>query len=210
MKRIFIKSALIITAALGLSACATPFDVTRDASINTISAVIDAPTQNWSFVAVEVNVPRTLTVSEANSIKPRSDIVWREDAPGDRYAQVEALMSEALTPVLQPREGAETPVIVSLEVTRFHAVTERARYTIGGEHEIQFVLTVRHAETGAILSGPRDVDVTFRAYGGSQAIEAEAQGITQRVRITQQLQEWVRVEFPTPYSDFISLAEFQN
>jgi hypothetical protein len=210
MKRIFIKSALIVAAALGLSACATPFDVSRDASLNTIAAAVTVPTENWSFVGVEIIVPRTLTVSEANSIKPRADIVWREDPVGDRHAQVEALMSEALAPVLRPRDGAETPVIVTLQLTRFHAMTERARYTIGGEHEIEFVLTVRHAETGAILSGPRDVDLTFRAYGGSQAIEAEAQGITQRVRITQRLQEWVRVEFPTPYSDFISVAEFQN
>jgi hypothetical protein len=38
---------------------------------------------------------------------------------------------------------------------RFHALTERARYTIGGQHEIEFVYSVRHAETGAILSGRR-------------------------------------------------------
>lgn len=210
MKHIFTTPALILSAALALSACATPFDVSRNASINTIAPVIETPTQDWSIAALEIAVPRTLSVSEANSIKPASDIVWREDAPGDRHAQVEVILTEALSPVMQPREGAATPVIVSIEVTRFHAVTERARYTIGGEHEIEFTLTVRHAETGEILSGPRPVDLTFRAHGGAAAIQAERAGITQRVRITERLQDWARVEFPTPYAGFLTVAEYQN
>ena len=210
MNRIFTTPALIIAAALGLSACATPFDVTRNASIGTITPVIEAPTQDWSITALQIDVPRSLSVSEANTIKPRADIVWREDAPGDRHTQVAAILTEALTPVMQPNPAAATPVIVSLQLTRFHAVTERARYTIGGEHEIEFILTVRHAETGEILSGPRDVDLTFRAYGGSQAIAAEAEGITQRVRITQRLQDWARVEFPSAYGEFITSALATN
>jgi len=210
MNRFFTTPALIIAAALGLSACGTPFDVSRNASFNSVAPVIDVQTQDWSIIAVEIDVPRSLSVSEANSIKPSADIVWREDAPGDRYAQVEEILTSALAPVMQPRAGAATPVIVSLQVTRFHALSERARYTIGGEHEIEFVLTVRHAETGAILSGPRDVDLTFRAYGGSQALAAEAQGITQRVRITERLQEWARVEFPAPYAEVIAGAGLSN
>jgi len=210
MNRFFTTPALIFAAALGLSACAAPFDVSRNASISTIAPVIAAQTQDWSISGVEIAVPRTLSVSEANSIKPAADIVWREDAPGDRYAQVEAILTSALAPVLQPRAGAATPVIVSLEVTRFHALTERARYTIGGQHEIEFILTVRHAETGEILSGPRDVDLTFRAEGGRQAVAAEAQGITQRVRITERLQEWARVEFPSASAGLVLSGDIQN
>lgn len=210
MKRIFTTPALIVAALLGLSACGTPLDVSRNAAFSTISPVIEAPTQDWSITALQIDVPRTLTVSEANSIKPASDIVWRGDPPGDRYEQIETLMNQALAPVLRPREDAGTPVIVSLEVTRFHSLTERARYTVGGEHEIEFVLTVRHAETGEILSGPRDVDLTFRAYGGRQAIEAEAQGITQAVRVTARLQDWARIEFPTPHLDLLTLVQVQN
>lgn len=210
MKRFFTTPALIIAAALGLSACASPFDVSRDASLNTVPNVIEIPTQDWSIAEVQIDVPRSLSVSEANSIKPGADIVWREDAPGDRYAQVAAILTDALSPVLQPREDAAMPVVVSIEVTRFHALTERARYTTGGEHEIEFILTVRHAETGEILSGPRPVDLTFRAHGGRAAIQAEAQGITQRVRITERLQDWARAEFPTPYVGFLTVAEFQN
>lgn len=210
MKRIFTTPALILAAALGLSACGVPFDVSRNAPFDNIAPVIEAPTQDWSIAGYEITVPRTLQVSEANSIKPAADIVWREDPLGDRYAQVEAILDEALAGVMIPREGAATPVVVSIELMRFHALTERARYTIGGEHEIEFIVTVRHAETGAILSGPRPVDLTFRAHGGRAAIEAEAAGVTQRSRIMSRIQDWARTEFPTPYSDFMTVADFDN
>ena len=187
-------SLLVIGAVLALTGCVATPDVSRNIG-PAIGPVIDVPTQSWQFAGLEVLVPETLSVSEANSIKPRADIVWREDAPGNRHAQVQALVAAALEPALGGLQGS-VPARITIEITRFHALTERARYTIGGEHEIEFLVTVRHAETGAILSGPRAVDLTFRAYGGQQAIEAEAQGITQRVRITEQLVQWVRTEFP--------------
>ena len=38
-----------------------------------------APSQGWRISAVEVTVPRTLSVSEEESFVPKADIVWRED-----------------------------------------------------------------------------------------------------------------------------------
>lgn len=210
MKRSFFTPALIVLATLGLSACGMPFDVSRSATINTIAPVIEVPTQDWSITALDITVPRSLTVSEANVLRPSAAIVWRGDAPGDRYAQIETILTEALAPVLLDRPGGMTPVIVSLDLTRFHAVTERARYTIGGTHEIEFTLTVRHAESGDILSGPRPVDLAFRALGGQAAIDAEARGITQKLRITEYLQDWARVEFPAPIPDFLGVAALAN
>ncbi|WP_025313254.1 DUF6778 family protein [Roseicyclus elongatus] len=187
--------ALALGAAMVLTGCVTTTgDVTRNAGLD-LGPVIEVPTQNWGFAQLVVSVPDSLSVSEAHAIKPRADIVWREDAPGNRRAQVQALMQAALEPALAPMQG-DIPVLIRLEVTRFHALTERARYTIGGEHEIEFIVTIANAETGQILSGPRAVDLTFRAYGGQQAVNAEAQGITQRVRITERLQQWVQAEFP--------------
>lgn len=186
--------ALVLGAALGVSGCVSTADVSRNAGLS-LGPVIDVPVQNWQFAGLQVTVPQSLSVSEANGIKPRADIVWREDPIGDRYAQVASLMQGALEPAFAGMQGA-VPVQIDIEVTRFHALTERARYTIGGEHEIEFVLTVRHAETGQLLSGPRDVVLEFRAYGGQQALDAEAQGITQAVRITQHLQDWVHREYP--------------
>jgi len=205
----FKTSALIALAALGLSGCVTTLPVSRDVPLE-ITPSIEAATQDWSIESFRIEVPETLVVSEANGYKPSADIVWREDPIGDRYQQVEALMRAALEPVMVPRDGASTPVVVVMEITRFHALTERTRYTIGGEHEIEFDLTVFHADTGLILSGPRHVDLTFEAYGGQRALEAEAQGITQRVRITGRLQDWVAMEFPAPSADYRPVAELAN
>lgn len=186
--------ALIVGAALAVSGCVSGSDVTRSAGLD-LGPVIDIPVQNWDFAALQVSVPETLSVSEANTIKPRADIVWREGPAGDRHTQVQDLVQAALEPSLTNLTGA-IPVRFDIEVTRFHALTQRARYTIGGAHEIEFNVTIRHAETGILLSGPREVVLEFRAYGGRQTVEAEAQGITQAVRITEHLQEWVRSEFP--------------
>jgi hypothetical protein len=195
MMKTRILYALLGVAALVVAGCTPTTDVSRNLGLLDIGPVADVPRQNWDFAELVVNVPRTLSVSEAHGIKPRADIVWREDAPGDRYVQVEGIMRDALAPALRSMQG-DVPVQVVVELTRFHALTERSRYTIGGQHEIEFVYLVRHAETGALLAGPEAVDLTFRAYGGQRAVEAEQQGITQRVRITERLVGWVRAPSP--------------
>jgi hypothetical protein len=195
MKKTRILSALVGVAALVVAGCTPTTDVSRNLGLLEIGPVADVPRQNWDFAELVVNVPRTLSVSEAHGIKPRADIVWREDAPSDRYVQVEGIMRDALAPALRSMQG-DVPVQVVVELTRFHALSERSRYTIGGQHEIEFVYVVRHAETGALLAGPEAVDLTFRALGGQRAVEAEQQGITQRVRITERLVGWVQGTFP--------------
>lgn len=197
--------ALILGAALAVSGCVGTTDVSRNIGADILPVIENIEIQDWDVTGVEVNVPHTLTSSEANSIKPRADIVWREDLIGDRHAQVDALMTDALAPAFEAVTGA-IPVVVTLDLTRFHAQTQRVRYTFGGEHEILFVMTVRHAETGEILSGPVEVDLTFDAYGGDDAVAADARGETQRVRISQQLVNWVSDEFIGPAPDSLLLA----
>jgi hypothetical protein len=193
--------ALILGAALAVSGCVSPTDVSRDIGLDALPVVESFEIQDWDVTAVEVEVPYSLTSSEANTIKPRADIVWREDPFGDRHAQVDALMTAALEPAFQAVSGS-TPVIVAIEITRFHAQTQRVRYSnIPSEQEIEFILTVRHAETGALLSGPTAVDLTFMALGGDEAVAADAQGITQRVRINERLSAWVAEEFVGPAPD---------
>lgn len=190
--------ALILGAALAVSGCVGTSDVSRNVGIDVIPVVENLEIQDWDVVGIDVAVPRTLTTSEANTIKPHVDIVWHEDPAGDRHGQVDALMTAALEPAFQAVNGT-IPVIVTLEVTRFHAQTYRVRYSnLPSEHEVEFNLIVTHAETGEILSGPRHVDLTFMAYGGDQAIAADAQGITQRDRITERLVAWVYGEFVGP------------
>ncbi|GAB5445659.1 DUF6778 family protein [Gymnodinialimonas sp.] len=204
MKSRFIP-VLILGAALAVSGCVGTTDVSRGIGTDALPVIENIEVQDWDVVSVEVNVPHTLTSSEANTIKPRADIVWREDPAGDRHAQVDALITAALEPAFEAVNGA-IPVVVTLDLARFHAQTQRVRYTFGGEHEIEFVMTVRHAETGAILSGPIEVDLTFDALGGDDAVAADARGETQRVRITQRFTQWVQDEFIGPAASTLLLA----
>lgn len=189
---------LILGAALAVSGCVGSTDVSRNIGVNAIPVIENIEVQDWAVAGVEVNVPRSLTSSEANTIKPRADIVWREDSIGDRHGQVDDMMTAALEAAFEAVDGA-VPVIVTLDVTRFHAQTQRVRYSnIPSEQEIEFVMTIRDAETGELLSGPTDVDLTFMALGGDDAVAADAQGITQRVRIEERLAAWVAEEFIGP------------
>ena len=147
-------------------------------------------------------MPQSLKVSEANRYYPSGDIVWREDPLGDRHDQVKAIFQTAL------QRGADTmtsgaPVILDVKVSRFHALTEKARYTVGGVHSIAFTMQLRDANTGALIGEPHQVKAALKAFGGQHAIEAEARGETQKVRITAHLadvlrQEMASVGFQTP------------
>lgn len=150
-----------------------------------------------SINSVAVSVPRSLKVSERNSYLPRGDIVWRGDPIGDRHAQVQRIFEAALA-----REASEMkgPVSVDLlvEVKRFHALTEKARYTTGGVHAITFDLAIRDPQTGELLVPVRTVRADLQAFGGRQAILADARGETQKVRITNHLAEVIRQELSNP------------
>jgi hypothetical protein len=88
----------------------------------------------------------------------------------------------------------EREVVIDVIVTRFHALTEKARYTVGGVHAIQFNLQVRDAHTGEVLMQPHHIKADFDALGGNAAIAAEARGVTQKVRITNHLAYVIRQE----------------
>ncbi|MFK7753736.1 MAG: DUF6778 family protein [Sedimentitalea sp.] len=146
---------------------------------------------------VTVTVPRELKVSESNGYLPRGDIVWRGDPPGDRYAQVQTIVSDALTKGVEALDGA-SEVDVAVQVEKFHALTEKARYTTGGVHAITFLLSVTDAQTGQLVVPTRSVRADLDGYGGEQALRAEARGETQKVRITAHLQEVIRQELTRP------------
>ena len=150
-----------------------------------------------SVAAINVRVPETLRVSEANRYYPSGDIVWREDPIGNRHAQVKAIFEAALATGTASLQGP-VPVILDVEVERFHALTEKARYTVGGVHSIRFKLQLRDAQTGAPLSEPRVVQADLDGFGGQQALQAEARGLTQKVRISAHLAEVIRQELTRP------------
>ena len=144
-------------------------------------------------VGLDIKVPRSLTVSEADSYKPVADIVWREDPFGDRYEQVKAIFEEGIGQGARSLQG-DLPVVLHIELRRFHAVTERTRYSIGGMHEIAFMLSVTNGRTGDVIIPPYLVRSSFVAYGGAKALAAERVGLTQKVRITRHLAALIRQE----------------
>lgn len=168
----------------------TPVNVTAQEIPNDVLAPI---LDNVSIKKITVNVPRTLKVSESNRYLPNSDIVWRGDMIGDRHAQVQAIFETAMARGTEPMTGV-VPVALDIEVTRFHALTEKARYTVGGVHSITFNMTLRNADTGDALTETRRVRADLDAFGGVQALRAEAAGQTQKVRITAHLAEVIRQE----------------
>ena len=143
--------------------------------------------RDYNVVRLDVVVPGALSVAEENALYPGADIVWRGDPPGDRYAQVAAIVEDGMGRGLTGLEGTQD-VIVQIQMERFHSLTERARYSVGGVHSIRFLATVFDAETREIIEGPRRVQADLDAFRGQQALDADAAGQTPKVRITDHLE----------------------
>jgi hypothetical protein len=197
-------SVAVLSATLGLGGCGQ-MSAPQDSSSSGLAtqtlpdARAQGPVARFSRVArydvgsITVNVPRSLTVSEANLYHPNTDIVWRGEPLGDRYAQIEAILTEAMA---KGTEQMDSGPKVDIEVTllRFHCVTEKTRYSFGGMHSMNFELTVREAATGAVLDGPRVVVANAKASGGQKAMDEELSGLTQRVVVVDRLAEAIKTE----------------
>ena len=79
-------------------------------------------------------------------------------------------------------------VALDITVHGFHALSDKARTKLpsSGVHNILFDMTVR-TSNGTVLAQEERVQADLVAYVGKQAEAAEAQGITQRVRIVSHL-----------------------
>ncbi|MFZ1662886.1 MAG: DUF6778 family protein [Paracoccaceae bacterium] len=175
-RRMVILSAAVAT----LSGCV---------GVGTFRTFYSAPisanvSRNWHVVKVDVTVPRTLSVSEEHTYEPKADIVWREDAKGDRYAQVQAIMEDAIK---KGASGLHGPRAVTLAVTmsRFHAMTfeaESISFDVG-VHNIDFTAQVFDARTGEALTSPEFIDAAFPAMSGATMAQARAAGQSQRSQI---------------------------
>ncbi|MEM6887777.1 MAG: DUF6778 family protein [Pseudomonadota bacterium] len=191
-----IASVSLVVLCAGISGCTTWDQPTRaEAAFETPAAVSQLPPV--SVQSVSVSVPRTLVVSEANSYLPSGDIVWRGDPLGDRYSQIEAIFSTAAARATDDLTTGK-PVIISIEVQRFHALTEKTRYSVGGIHSMRFLMTVSDAETGVVVRPTKSVQADIKGYGGEEALAAERAGQTQKVRITDALTRAINAELTRP------------
>ena len=136
-----------------------------------------APMRVSSFTVV---VPETLTVSEQNTYDPSTDIVWRGDPFGDRFPQVQAIVESGVQKGISKLTG-DVPVTLDIVVWRFHSQTERTRYSVGGDYEISYDLTVRAASDGSVLIPTYRVDAIADAPGGDDALVAERAGRTEKI-----------------------------
>lgn len=147
--------------------------------------------------SITVDVPHELKVSEANSYYPGGDIVWRGDPIGNRHAQVKKIFEDAIAQGVAPMDGP-VGVDLAIEVKRFHAITEKARYTTGGNHSITFDLAITDSSNGELVVPVRTIEADLDAFGGRQAVLADARGDTQKVRISRHLAEVIRQELTNP------------
>lgn len=203
-----LKAIAGITFGVLVAGCASVDAPSRSATFDAdgSQAVLGSEVQDSTFGVtkplydvreINVSVPETLTVSEANSYLPSGDIVWRGDPPGDRHEQVKVIFEDSFARGTSETQG-DVPVILDVEVLRFHALTEKTRYTVGGVHSIRFRLSIRSFETGMLLEEPREIQADLVGYGGSMAIAADAQGQTQKVRITAHLAHVIDTELTDP------------
>ena len=191
-----IRLAMAIFVALALSACASMDTTTRNAPLEPTATGV-APL-SVDVQKIRVVVPETLSVSEANMYYPKGDIVWRGDPIGNRHEQVKEIFEAAMQKGVNGIEKGSLPVTMDIQVTRFHALSQKARYTVGGVHAMQFAIILRSPETGDIYGAPRHVKADFRALGGAEALAAERHGITQKSRIIDHLAEVIRVQLTNP------------
>lgn len=180
-----LKVITIAALGLGVAGCASIDTVTRNAPIEvppfgeqTRIIARSYAVQDMTFAA-----SNQLRVSESNSYYPNADVVWRGDPIGNRIEQIAAMFKEATDRNAVKLEGM-VPVIVDYELVRFHGVTERTRFSVGGVYNIEFEMTVRHALTGEILEPARRIEADLSAPGGVAALMQEQRGQTEKVRVT--------------------------
>ncbi|MEM9436737.1 MAG: DUF6778 family protein [Pseudomonadota bacterium] len=191
LKRLFSISLI----AFSLGACSTYDPATRNAPLEVPS--FQAAQPSFDVTELRVAVPKSLSVSEANMYYPVADIVWRGDPIGNRHKQILDIFAGSAQEAQAKLEGVQ-PVIVNIEVARFHSLTEKARYTVGGVHSIKFDMTVRSAETGDVIVPTRRINADLAALGGRAAIEAERNGVTQKSRISSHLAYIIEQELSRP------------
>jgi len=167
--------AIVVTACVGGGGS---FETTYDPIPAEVSRA-------WRLAEVRVTVPKSLWVSEAKTLLPKADIVWREDPLGDRHDQVARIMDAAITRGAQALPGGRG-VIIDVTVTRFHALTYEAelRGESWGVHNIDFTAQVLDAGSGAVLLAKAFIRAELPALSGAEMKAARAKGQTQKSQIT--------------------------
>jgi len=179
------KMSILVVLGSLVTGCDMPETATRNAPLATAPLEIaeTVTTRSYDLRDVSFKAPSDLLISEGNSFYPNADVVWRGDPLGDRIVQVASLFDTALQRNEAILKG-DVPIDVEIELVRFHGVTERTRFSIGGNYDMHFHMTVLHAETGEVLEEKRYIEFDLEAPGGAAALFQEQRGETEKVRVT--------------------------
>ena len=191
----FLKICAGLMVALGLSACSSGQMASRAAMPDDTMLGFTQP--DFSIDSFTVSVPKSLTVNDKNLYYPRGDIVWRGDLPGDRHAQVKAMIEAGLRNAA-PRLTGSRPVRIDVQVLRFHALSEKARYTVGGVHNITMMYRLIDVSNGLQIGPTKTLQADLDALGGQAAIDADSKGRTQKARIVAHLTQVFTKELSEP------------
>lgn len=190
-----IKAFAVMVLGFVVSGCAVVDTTTRNASFEAPVVAPELAARLIDVETVEVHVSRDLKVSEAELFYPIADIVWRGEPRGDRYKQVgDIFLNSAELATQEMKAGAGQKAKVVIDVTRFHSLTDKTRYTVGGVHSISFVLSLKDPVSGIDLLPPRKIKADLKGFGGQAALKAEARGETQKKRISEHLTKVIRAE----------------
>lgn len=193
----FVKMISVLAAVGVLASCTSRNTVFTD-EIRSLDST------DWHVHDIQVVVPDSLTTTEVNIFQPDVDIVWHGDPQGDRRAQVGVILHDGLEMAaasLIP-ENLHRPVAIKATLIEFHSLTPRARAVIGGVHKVSFSIEVVDLKTGEILAGPTVIEADEFAYGRFEAVQADAEGQTMKVRITNRIAEVV--------ADWLGLVEEED
>lgn len=176
-----VRTLVLLPAVIVVSACTSQWATDYDAPLD------PAETRTWRIDSILVSAPDTLTVSDRNSFAPSADIVWHGDPPGDRRAQVAAIVEDAARRATEELRGRR-PVALSVTITQFHGVTPIAVLRApGAVHNIIFTAQVFDAGKATPLTEPTLIQADLPALVGEEAFAAAQIGQTQKVRVTDHL-----------------------
>jgi hypothetical protein len=185
-----------VALAFGLTACGAVDMVSRNQPLDVPTLANPSVTEPMSFNVQDVRIviPGNLQASERNGYYPITDIVWRGDPLGNRQAQVAALFQTAADAVQPGLTGGNTPAIATITLIRFHGLTERARYSVGGVYNMRFTLSFTDPVTGADLVPPEFIEANLAGPGGLAAVALEQNGQTEKVRVINFLTQVLGIE----------------
>lgn len=182
-----LKLGITLSAvAVALAGCASDWTTDYEA---TVGADVS---RDWRVTDVQVQVPDSLTVSNANSFAPSADIVWHGDPPGDRRAQVAEILKAGIEGGSANLNGSR-PVTIVAALQNFHGVTPiSVSQAPAAVHNIAYQVQVFDSTTGNAITESTYIQADLEAFTGAAAVVATQQGQTQKVRVTNHLSDVTR------------------